>query len=331
MSLQDIGEFDLFRLSAGTIIVALFAILFGLTGAYAARRFLEPRQLPEIPPRPPQPAAVPLASADLIPGKPITLGDIMLVRMSAKQIKERGLPPDYMTSTQQIIGRTLRVPTKKGEPFMTANLYPEGMVPNIADRLKPGYRAVTIPIRQGVGSVAHFALAGTHVDVLFRLFADTRKASEHPETTYNLINDAEVLAMGDNSLPGGRNNGFLGNVTLAVTPDQANRLKVVEGRGDFSIVVRNPGDDAPADGNQGLTLEQVLALRKPPVEPVAPPPFKTEIYRGRGLQVNQFSGRDFVAEEQVIPPGAGGGVQPPGAGQASPNRNEASPDFNQLK
>jgi hypothetical protein len=58
------------------MIVAIFAVLFGLVGAYAVRRYLEPPPPPAAAAE--QPITIPLASIDLDPGRPIRLGDIVL-------------------------------------------------------------------------------------------------------------------------------------------------------------------------------------------------------------------------------------------------------------
>lgn len=321
------------RISAGTIIVGLFAVMFGLTGAYAAKKYFEPQQVAQIPPRVPPPAAVPLASTDLVVGRQVTLGDIMLVRLTPKQIKERNLPPEYMTSAQQIIGRVLRVPLKKGEAFETSALYPEGMSPSLADRLKPGYRAVTIPVKQdvGVGSVSGFTVPGTMVDVLFRINRDT-EGQPIPETTFMLLNNAEVLATGPNSVPGGANKNLPFNVTLAVTPEQANRLKVVEGRGELSLVLRSTADNELADMGQGLTLDNVLGLPKKP-EVVVAQPFVTEIYRGGSRQTLQFDRDQVIKDVYTGPdrPATGPVAQPVGQVVPPVKTSEVPPDASQLK
>jgi Flp pilus assembly protein CpaB len=79
-------------------------------------------------------------------------------------------------------------------------------------------------------------------------------------------------------------------VTLAVTLDQANALKTVEGRGDLTLVVRSPGDAGSGSNHDKLTLEKLLDLKPKPV------PFTTEIYRGGNRQTLKFD-RGQVADE----------------------------------
>src|SRR4029078_9322197 len=86
---------------------------------------------------------------------------------------------------------------KRGDPFLTASLYAEGTGPKLSDKLKPGMRAVTIPI-DNVSACGVYTAEGSFVDVLFR--ARTRPADaltgkrEIPATTVTLLENVEVLA-----------------------------------------------------------------------------------------------------------------------------------------
>ncbi len=134
------------RLSPGTLLLGIFAVLFGLVGAYAARQYLQQTPPEDAPVETVRRQIVPLASADLAPGRTITMGDVMLVRMTRDEIRKRGIPGDFMTNPSQVIGRTLRTPLKRGRSFVTTAFYPEGTGPSVASRLKAGHRAVTIPL-----------------------------------------------------------------------------------------------------------------------------------------------------------------------------------------
>ena len=177
------------RLSPGTVIVAIFAVLFGLVGAYAVRKSM---QKPEKETPEPRMSIVPVASIDLEPGRRLTLGDVALLRLTDEQVKDRGFPEGYMTNPQQIIGRILRDPNKQGEVFLTQQFYPEGMGPSIAERLKPGFRAVTVPIAANA-AVSGMATPGSFVDVIFR--TEARAEENLPATPVTLLESVEVLAI----------------------------------------------------------------------------------------------------------------------------------------
>ena len=272
-------------LSPGTLILAIFAVLFGLVGAYAVKRHL--REQPE-PPEPARvrPQTIPLAGVDLVPGRTITLGDVALARMTPDEIKNRNLPAGFMTHPSQVIGRTLREPVSRGSAFQISSFYPEGLGPNLADRLAPGYRAVTIPVEDEAAE-AGLISPGARVDVLFRTQADARQ--HLPETTVTLLESVEVLAVGHQTFQGARSTVHRTSnrrrdvtVTLAVTPKQANALKVVQGRGAISLALRGQEDTELAENPTPQTLAGLLGLPKPEK------PFATQIYRRGSLTTMVF-------------------------------------------
>lgn len=321
------------RITPGTMIVAIFAVMFGLVGAYAVKRSLQEKPK-EVEPPPPAVRMVrlPRASTDIKPDKPLTLGDIAIKPLDPKvldkMIEKGTLPPDPIIDTRQLIGRILREEVKADSVFQASMFYPEGMGPNVAERLKPGYRAVTVPIKD-IGAVAGFAGPGSMVDVLFRSTADPEQGI--PETMVTLVESAEVLAVGQNFVPGSLGKANITMVTLAVTADQSKALKVAEGRGDMSLSMRSPGGDVVANNMGGVTLEGLLGI------PPRPGPAIVDIYRAADRQTlifNQSRGRQIqvplpptpanpmappaVPGPGVAPPQVPGVVPPQAPGAASP-------------
>jgi len=246
--------------SSGSLTVVIFALLIGLGGAYVVRQQLNRPQ--GLPPLPLTKAAaityVPVAAVDLQKGHTLTLGDIAILPFTPEQLaKSAYANKSFMRDTAQIIGRTLQVPAEKGMTFIPDLLYPEGMGPGIAERLQPGYRAVTVSI-EDIGAVFGFARPGSMVDVLFR----AKSEKDRPEQTLTLLERIQVLAINHAVIPDSKvemkDNG---TVTLSVTPSQAKVLKVVEGRGEISLALRNPNDNfnySPIDlSNANAQLGQV--------------------------------------------------------------------------
>lgn len=264
------------RLSPGTIIVVIFAILFGLVGAYSVKAYLQPEPVEVA--EAPTAVVVPLASIDLEPGRPLTMSDVMLVRLTREQISKRGLPNEFMSNPKHIIGRILREPVVKGESFGPTNFYPEGFGPSVAQRLRPGLRAVTVAL-QGTGAVHGFASAGSTVDVLFR--AKSQSNRDLPETTVTLLENVEVLAIDNNSVPGSQTSKDPQSVTLAVTSEQARALKIAEGNGIFSLSLRSQNDPTRDEDGGATTLAQLLNIPQTV-------PFSSEIYRGGARQKVTF-------------------------------------------
>lgn len=283
------------RASAGSLLLGIFAVLFGLLGAYVVRKELyKPKVVaPVVKDDKPVTITVPVASLPLEPGRKIEFGDIAILNLTPAQMKARNIRGNFMPNTKQIIGRVLKRELKEGSVFDTPDFYPEGTGPAVAERLKKGYRAVTVSVNQD-SAVAGFAIPGSIVDVLFRANSeidryDGRQSDELPETTVTLIEAAEVLALNqdttqvhhlaDPKLPPRMNDA---SVTLAVTPRQAASLRVVEGRGTMSLALRNKDDLDVTDEVSPRTLDDLLKRSNPK--------HVIETYRGR--QVSQSSFRD---------------------------------------
>ncbi len=230
------------RVSSGTLTILVFAVMVGLAGAYVVRQSIDKR--PTLPPVPQATTTsnfvVPVAAYEFKSGQTVTQNGIAMLQFTPEQFaksKFAGMP--YMRTAGQIEDRILRTDMKQGEAFLTANFYPDGSGPGIAERLEEGYRAVTVPI-EDVGGVEGFARPGSYVDVLFR----SEETDDRPEVTVTLLERVQVLSVNRNLIA--EKNVEIendGRVTLAVTPMQAKVLKVVEGRGQLSLTLRNPNDE----------------------------------------------------------------------------------------
>ena len=265
----------------------ILALLFGLGGAYLARIYLQEDEVVTTPP-PPITQSVPLASLDLPANKTLVLGDMVLRSMTNSQMDDQNIDRERaMINPQQIVGRILRTPVRRGQPFYTDQLYPAGTRPGIASKLKPGYRAVSIPLDED-SAVSGFAGPGSIVDVLFRTSSVfDREGFELPDQTRTLLQGIEILALGPYTSPGEQVTGPIESVTLAVTPEQARTLAIIQGRGRIFLSLRDPDENVIAvagSREQGAgTLLEILDIQPPSRQW-----WTTEIYtRGQG-SVRQF-------------------------------------------
>jgi len=269
------------KLSPGTLLLGIMAVLFGLLGAYVVR--LQMQRPAVAAQQEAQTVVVPRASTDLKAGRQLTLGDIAVYRMTPQELQTAGIRGPYMSNPQQIIGRYLRQDVAQGDTFNTALFYPEGVVPNPAERLKPGYRAVTINV-EAHGAVAGFATPGAWVDVVFR--ASENEDADLPEMTVTLVESVEVLALEEQTFAGAKADKNARDrkqelaVTLAVRPEQAAALRVVDGHGKLSLALRNPQDDLP------LTLEMPRTMHEVLDRPYTK--WRMEVYRGGSISSVDF-------------------------------------------
>jgi len=287
------------RITPGTVIVGIFAVLFGLVGAYGVRKYLQTEKPTPPPVAGPQAELVPLASMDIEPGEKIVTGHIAALRLMPEEIqkrwKEGQLPKQYMTDPNQIVGRILKSPLKQGDAFQTELFYPDGTGPKVAEKLTPGLRAVTIPV-EGTGALGGFDGPGSYVDVVFRARPDDKAGI--PETTVTLLEGVQVLAMeeADRRAPPGSN--LENRVTLAVTAAQANALKIAEGRGSFSLTIRNAEDVEVAAATIPQTLDRLLNLPSQNRH-------VTAIYRGGDAETVAFAGAVTTPQPALALPVAG--------------------------
>ncbi len=222
--------------------VVVFALLVGLGGAFVVRHELKPEvsAAPVLPDPPESTVAVPIALTDLPAGHTVSIDDIGIHRLSQSEYdKSAYAGQSHLTNPRQIAGRVLRSDLKKGAIFSMDDVYHTGDGPGVVENLEAGYRAVSVPV-ENVGAVQGFARPGSYVDVLFR----AEPSGKRPEVTLTLCERVKVLAINSVAAEGSRvSMNTSGSVTLAVTPHQAKVLKVVEGRGEVSLMLRHPDDD----------------------------------------------------------------------------------------
>ena len=284
-------------LSSGTMSVGIMAIFSGLLGAYGLRALLLADQEQAItdPAPPPAMITIPLAAADLPAGRILRLGDIGIHEMTAEQMRAKGFADaSVMLSPQQIMGRMIREPVVQGQPFKTTVMYLQDEQPDMSTMLQPGERAISIELPELRGGNLQ---VGTMVDVLFRADQTTVGEVSIPEGTVTLFEGVRILhvregqtvvdaARGSRQISIGRTATKQTSpvVTLAVSLEQANRLRTAEGNGAISLVPRSNADPivpGPANPNV-MTLQDLLGISKP----VTPP--QTEIFRGNGKSINIF-------------------------------------------
>ena len=331
------------KLDSSTILLAFIAILFGLGGTYALRQYL--RQAPPVvaetlAPKPPQKITVPLASRNIATGTRITMDDVALYKMTREEIKKSVKVHTFMTNPDQILGKLVMTPIKKGRPFNTEDFYPPGTIPGIGKRIPTGTRALTI-MMEPTGALIGFAGPGQHVDVLFHygqigslaggaslggsgsgggagapnagfvpphhLFNPPRNRDYFGNTiggggggigggfgggsglqnaTVTLVQDVEIMALGRESTPTDAARQLASDekvpVTLAVSPRQAELIRVAAGHGVLSLTLRAPADEAHVVLRDPVTIDEIINVSKESNQMV--------IHRGTSVSRLNFAG-----------------------------------------
>ena len=292
------------RVSPATVTFGVLAILFGLGTAYAVRQYLKP-PAPQAPkPAPPAPTAeIVVAAVNLPAYTRIQEPWIKVVRVPADRV-----PPGAIQNTGRALFRVVKKTVLADQPLLEENLYAVGELPKLADRLPPGHRAVTLPIG-GPAALSGMIQPESRIDILLTYQDDSLPGHSGP-VTMTLLRNVLVLATSVAAFPlaeDRRNN--VQDITVAVTPEQANRLILAQKYGTLSAVLC--GQQEGEAGKVAAEEEQYLVDRyallglqrpQPPApeepEPLPPEPVvvehRVEVWKGGSRSEVVFG------EEQIL-------------------------------
>lgn len=173
------------------------------------------------------------------------------------------VPPAFIPETtfqyrEDVIGRVPRERVLAGEFIREERLAdPESGI-GLNAIIPRGMRAVSINITDG-SAVSGFLNPGNYVDVL----ATLASANERADKTVTLMQAVYVLAVDDRM--GGdyasrRSEGAVRpSVTLAVTPEQAERLAHAHIKGDVTLTLRNDIDVTQVE-THGATAKKLIGI-----------------------------------------------------------------------
>ncbi|MDQ3440382.1 MAG: Flp pilus assembly protein CpaB, partial [Planctomycetota bacterium] len=175
--------------------------------------------------------------------------------IQSKRVRKTELPQGALTTPVQFVGKVLTRPMVEGEPFTEACFATEGNGYYVAAALRNGQRAVSVHLRDH-SAMAGLLYPGSVVDVIVSV-QSPNGAREAIATT--LLQGAQVLAIGSQTVTSGqdfkdKNPGALNSkgqqsntrqVTLLVTPKQAEILQLAAQYGVMSLSMRHPTDTAP--------------------------------------------------------------------------------------
>ena len=296
------------RISPGTVTVGVFAILFGLIAAYAARHLLdvEPVQPPIV--AGPEMATVVVPQINLPKYSRVREQDVETFSVPVDEV-----PEGAIAVKQRAMFRVMKETIVAGQPLLEANMFPVDEVPTIAERLPAGYRAVTLDI----GSDA--ALNGmiqpeSYVDITLTVSAN--KPELGAMTTMTLMQGVQVLATSELRFKAWEDTPKqVRNVTVAVTPKQANKLILAQEYGTLGVTLRSSVEDELLAGDNSVSdsVDPFDLLGISPVTPVAEPVFEeiaktVEVWRGGKMEEVTFYGK--AIQESLNATAVAAGLEP---------------------
>ena len=228
-------------------------------------------------------------------------------------------------SPTSLIGRTAIVSLAQGQIIREEDLAARGSGPAIASQLPPGFRAITVTLRDAGPEVVLYP--GALVDVLATVDS-TGRSGARESMTRTLVEGVRIVAVNDEAV-GGRTADPIDrrtvtrkpNITLAVTPEQAAQVELASSKGSIGITLRSsadstdgagPGAVATTQSLLGLSAETPVApaakpapepkdtaerpVEKPtPAAPVAPPEkpktWEVKVLRGKDSSTHSFPGK----------------------------------------
>ncbi len=177
-----------------------------------------------------QPVVV--AASDIAMGTRLT--DALV---AVREWPKTGLPEATASSPESVVGRLARVGIAKGEPILEHRLFPKDLgTAGIMSIIVPsGKRAMAIGVNEVIG-VSGFILPKDRVDVIATGTGGDQRKGKLSET---ILQNIEVLAVGKRFEQKGEQNIEVPTVTMAVTPEQAERLARALHDGKIHIALRS--------------------------------------------------------------------------------------------
>jgi Flp pilus assembly protein CpaB len=201
-----------------------------------------------------------------IPTRPIIVarGEIPAgQKITPSMLEVRGIPAniiavDALSSVEQVVGQTARYPFSPGEQISAARLLNATNGQALSFQIPTGMRAFTMPVNAD-RSPASMLVPGDFVDVLALMSADdlgvrAAGAPANVEGVATVLQNVQVLAVEtqfvangipyDDTLRGTPSRQVANDITLAVTPEEAQYLTLVIQRARLLTVSLRPFADA---------------------------------------------------------------------------------------
>lgn len=182
------------------------------------------------------------------------------VDLTIKQFPAQAIPKDYPNSIDQIKGRIVKSGIQAEEIITEARLVGQGAAGGMPVIIPPGQRAITIKVNDVIG-VGGFVNPGDRVDIL-----SVSKTESGQPLSKTILQNVQVLAVGDklldpNVLPEPQAK-VVGQITLALNPQDSERLALAADSGKLQLVLR-PHSESTYVATAGATLEDVYGYFAP--------------------------------------------------------------------
>ncbi len=221
------------------------AVVVGLVATFGIHRYISAKtKVPTI-----VKDSVVVATRDVAPGTAFTAE-----MLKVAQWPKENIPPQALSSANQVQGRVAMMSVANGEPILARKLAPEGTAAGLSGLLAMDKRALTVRV-DDVSGLAGFLHPGDRVDVLadFKLPEDTK---EHYSKT--ILQNIVVLTAGQVWEQKGDNKPVVVNtVTMELSPEQAEILNLASNEGKIRLTLRNYRN-VETVATEGVGLSQLV-------------------------------------------------------------------------
>ena len=234
-----------------------------------------------------QPIKIVAAAKALDPGATISADALTLIDWPVN------FPIDgSFKNTQDVVGRVVVFPIGPNQPVRESLLAAPGAV-GLTAKIPDGKRAVAMETND-VANVAGFLFPGSHVDVLVTFRPDN---NQQQDLTATVLQNVEVLSTGEKTRPDASGKPEkVRQVTVLLTPDDAEKLVLASNKGSVQFVLRN-GTDQTQEAHRPVQLKDLqiataaptpVAVRRAPAAPKPPNFYEVETYDGAKKSTVKF-------------------------------------------
>jgi pilus assembly protein CpaB len=174
--------------------------------------------------------------------------------LEEREIEQSKIPQDAITSASLGAGRVAKYGISSGQIVSQHDLAPQGISLGFESRLKEGMRGITFAVDNNSG-VAGFVTPESHVDIIAMVGAGADTKAQP------ILSDVEVIAVGQmyQKTPGQTTAVPASSVTVAVTPEDGQKLIKAIVAGKLYLTLRNDKDHTPV-----ATVDVTSLFAKPP-------------------------------------------------------------------
>jgi pilus assembly protein CpaB len=242
-----------------TVIVMIVAVATaGLAafGVYSAIQRMPVRQV-EV-----GTVEVVVAAEQLLVGTQIRREQLKVVAWPAKtQV------PGAHADPKEVIDRGVIATIEVNEPITAAKIASAGIGAGLSPVVPPGMRAMSVKVNEVIG-VAGYVVPGTRVDVIVTVRPDNAAGGNQEVMARTVVSNVQVLTAGTRYDTEKGKDGKaqpVSVVTLALLPEDGERVALAQNEGKLSLALRNPLDVDQTNTN-GIRL--VTLMRGTGPEPV---------------------------------------------------------------